>query len=70
MKTSDRTPDHLTPEQVAELDALAALPDAAIDTSDIPEITEFSNPRRGRFALAPNTAAKLDTPQTEPTHPS
>ena len=49
----------LTPSQAAELEALAAMPDEDIDTSDIPEITEFSNPRRGVFAGSPNV--KLET---------
>ena len=44
----------LTPSQHAELDALAAMSDDDIDTSDIPEIREFSNPRRGVFASSPN----------------
>ena len=36
------------------LDALDAMSDADIDTSDIPETTEFSNPRRGVFSASPN----------------
>ena len=48
----------LTPDQQAELAALAAMSDADIDTSDIPEIIEFSNPRRGVFPASPNV--KLD----------
>ena len=44
----------LTPEQAAELAILAGMSDADIDTSDIPEITEFNNPRRGVFASSPN----------------
>ena len=48
----------LTPEQRAELDALAAMTDDDIDTSDIPEIEEFSNPRRGMFAGSPNRKAE------------
>ena len=39
---------------LGELDALAAMSDADIDTSDIPETTEFSNPRRGVFSVSPN----------------
>ena len=49
----------LTPSQAAELEVLVAMPDEDIDTSDIPEITEFSNPRRGVFAGSPNV--KLET---------
>lgn len=39
----------LTPEQQAELEALKALPDDEIDTSDIPEITDFTGFQRGLF---------------------
>jgi uncharacterized protein (DUF4415 family) len=39
----------LTPEQRAELASLAALPDDAIDTSDAPEILDWSGARRGMF---------------------
>ena len=51
-----RNPD-LTPRQRAELEALANISDKDIDFSDIPEIREFSNPRRGMFAGSPNTRA-------------
>ena len=33
----------------ADLDALAALPDDRIDTSDIPEQTDWSDAKRGLF---------------------
>lgn len=39
----------LTPEQQAEIDALKAMPDNEIDTSDIPEVTDWSNAKRGMF---------------------
>ncbi len=41
----------LTAQQQADLAALAALPDEAIDTSDIPELTDkfWRNARQGRF---------------------
>jgi uncharacterized protein (DUF4415 family) len=39
----------LKPEQQAELTALAALPDAAIDTSDAPEVLDWSGAKRGLF---------------------
>ena len=39
----------LSNEQIAELDALAELPDDEIDTSDIPEILDWSGGRRGVF---------------------
>ena len=34
-------------EQLAELRALAALPDDAIDTSDAPELLDWSGAKRG-----------------------
>lgn len=37
----------LTPEQKAELDALAVMPDDRIDTSDMPEVLDWSQARRG-----------------------
>ena len=37
----------LTGEQKAEIEALAALPEEEIDTSDIPEILDWSDARRG-----------------------
>ena len=37
----------LTPEQRAEIEALAALPDDQIDTTDIPETLDWSGARRG-----------------------
>ena len=39
--------DHLTVEQRAELDALAALPEDQINTRDIPEQRDWSGARRG-----------------------
>jgi uncharacterized protein (DUF4415 family) len=39
----------LKPEQLAELAALAALPDEAIDTSDAPEVLDWSGAKRGLF---------------------
>jgi len=39
----------LTSEQLAELKALAALPDAAIDTSEAPELPDWSGAKRGLF---------------------
>ena len=53
MRTSE-----LTPSQRAELDALAAMSDDDIVTSDIPEVREFSNPRRGMFTKFPNRKAE------------
>ena len=37
----------LTKEQKAEVDALTTMPDEEIDTSDIPEILDWSDVRRG-----------------------
>ena len=48
----------LTPKQKVELAALASMPDADIDRSDIPATKEFPNPRRGVFSGAPNRQAK------------
>ena len=39
----------LTAEQMAKLEALAALPDDQINTDDIPEVTDWSNAQRGLF---------------------
>ena len=39
----------LTDEERAELDALEALPDDEIDTSDIPEALDWSGAKRGLF---------------------
>jgi uncharacterized protein (DUF4415 family) len=54
----------LTAEQEAELAALAAMPDDAIDTSDIPATTEafWRNAERGRFyrPVKESTTVRLD----------
>ena len=39
----------LTKKQAEELNFVATLPDDAIDTSDIPEQTDWSNAQIGRF---------------------
>ncbi len=41
--------NQLTPEQQAEINALAALPDDQIDTQDIPEVSDWSGAKRGLF---------------------
>ena len=51
----------LTPSQRAELDRLVAMSDEDIDTSDIPEIREVSNRRRGLFSGSPNVKAQPKT---------
>ena len=63
-----REDDSLTDLQKDELSALAAMSDEDIDTSDIPEIREFYNPRRGMFSGSPNRRAAPDreTSQREP----
>ena len=43
------TSKRLTREQRAELKSLAALPDSAIDTSDAPELLDWSGAKRGVF---------------------
>jgi uncharacterized protein (DUF4415 family) len=45
------SPPSLTPEQKAELEALKAMPDEDIDTSDIPPLTDafFQNAVRNPF---------------------
>jgi uncharacterized protein (DUF4415 family) len=44
-KAQKDLPQHLRDE----LAALAAMPDDTIDTSDIPEVTDWSNAVRGKF---------------------
>ena len=44
----------LTPEQRQEIAALAALPDAQIDTTDAPETADWSQGKRGVFYRAGN----------------
>ena len=39
----------LTEDQEVELKTLAALPEDQIDTSDIPEVVDWSDARRGMF---------------------
>ena len=58
----------LTDRQEAELDALEAMSEDDTDTSDIPEIMEFSNPHRGMFSGSPNIRAipKRQTTQHGP----
>ena len=43
------TTEVLTEDQEADLKTLAELPDDRIDTSDIPEVLDWSNARRGLF---------------------
>jgi hypothetical protein len=43
------TSKRLTPRQRAELKSLATLPDESIDTSDAPELLDWSGAKRGLF---------------------
>ena len=43
------TIDRLPPEQLHELNALAALPEDQVDTQDIPEQRDWTDARRGLF---------------------
>lgn len=51
----------LTTEQKAELEALAAMPDAAIDYSDIPPLTEefWANAVRGKYYRPTKTSTTV-----------
>ena len=42
-------PKPLTPKLLAELDALAAMPESEIDTTEMPPITDWSHAVRGPF---------------------
>jgi uncharacterized protein (DUF4415 family) len=42
-------PEPLTPALQAELDALAAMPESEIDTTEMPPITDWSQAVRGPF---------------------
>ena len=42
-------PEPLTPKLRAELDALAAMPEREIDTTEMPPITDWSRAVRGAF---------------------
>jgi uncharacterized protein (DUF4415 family) len=48
-KVYRKGPAEVTPDMEAQIAALAAMPDDQIDTSDIPEVTDFSGFQRGRF---------------------
>lgn len=53
---------YLTPNQEKELQALADKPDDEIDTSDIPEITDWSKAEVGKFyrPLKKQVSLRLD----------
>lgn len=46
-----------TEQQKADLDALEARPDGSVDTSDIPEILDWSGGKRGLFYRPPQREA-------------
>jgi len=50
----------LTKKQTEELNFVAALPDDAINTSDIPEQTDWNNARVGRFYSADRGNIEVD----------
>ena len=50
----------MTDQQKAELAALAAMSDDDIDTSDIPEFTDWSNAKRGVFYRLTKQQITLD----------
>ena len=61
MKTEPSS--HLSTEQLARLERLSALPDEAIDTTDIPEVTNWTGAKRGLFFTGPEdkVAVGLDS---------
>jgi hypothetical protein len=54
-------PEPLTPELQAEHDALAAMPDSEIDTTDMPPITDWSHAVRGPDAPEPRVRSTIHT---------
>ncbi|MYC34136.1 MAG: hypothetical protein F4X64_13305 [Chloroflexi bacterium] len=50
----------MTDQQKAELAALAAMSEDEIDTSDIPEVTDWSNAKRGVFYRLTKKRITLD----------
>ena len=54
---------HLTREQSARLARLSSLPDEAIDTSDIPEVIDWTGAKRSLFFTGPEdkVAVGLDS---------
>lgn len=49
MKTVIHKSKGLTPELKAQLEVIAAMPDDTIDLSDMPEVTDWTNWKRGKF---------------------
>ena len=50
---------HQANKQKVRLAALAAMPDSEIDTSDIPEDTDWSKGQRGKFLIQGNIRIKV-----------
>lgn len=50
---------HLSPEAVARLQELAGLPDEAIDTSDAPEVRDWTGAKRGLFYAHPSSGDQV-----------
>lgn len=57
MKKESSSP--LTPEQYSRLERLAALPDEDIDTSDIPEVRDWTGAKRGLFYAGPDEGDQI-----------
>lgn len=57
----------LSPEQQQEIAALAALPDDQIDTTDIPEVSDWSQGKRGSLArrLKRKTGSRSCSPRSK-----
>ena len=59
MKKASSKARKLTDKQRADLSALEALPDDQIDTSDIPEVRDWSGAKRGVFFRPANQKITL-----------
>ena len=57
----------LPKREMAQLKKLAAMPDDQIDTSDIPELTDFSGGVRGRFyrPVTQSVTIRLNAPDVD-----
>ena len=54
-------PKPLTPKLQAELDALAAMPESEIDTTEMPPITDWSHAVRGPGVPEPRVRSTIQT---------
>ena len=57
-KLTNQRPE-LSNKQKARLAALATMPDSEIDTSDIPEDTDWSTAQRGKFLIQGKARIKV-----------